>query len=77
MHEQFAYANINGYPLADIHGRSFLVDTSMPFTLAARPLVLGGQKIDVAPEVLGLNLERIRNAVHVPLDGVLGANVTI
>ena len=76
MNEEFAYANVKGYPLAEIHGRTFLVDTSMPFTLAERPLVLGGEKIEVADEVVGLSLGKIRSAIDLPMDGVLGANVT-
>ena len=76
MHQSFSYQNANGYPLAEIHGRTYLIDTSTPYTLANKPLLLGGERIDVATEVMGLSVEQVSSAIQLPLDGVLGANIT-
>ncbi|MEH6580760.1 MAG: hypothetical protein V7754_02410 [Halioglobus sp.] len=74
--QQYSCDLINGYPIADIRGRKFLIDTSLPFTLADRPLSLEGARFEVAQEVMGLTTAQVADVAGLELDGVLGANVT-
>jgi hypothetical protein len=74
--QQYQYQNINGYPVANIRGRQFLVDTGLPFTVAARPVLIDGERIDACDEVTGLNANSFNDLVGIGLDGILGANVT-
>ena len=52
--QQYSYDLVNGYPIANIRGRKFLIDTSMPFTLADRPMAIESEHFEVATEVMGL-----------------------
>jgi hypothetical protein len=74
--EEFHYTPVNGHAVARIHGRQFLLAPGLPFSIANRPLLLEGQKIEVEAKVLGLTLEDLIPRVGVELDGVLGANVS-
>jgi hypothetical protein len=74
--QQYSYDLVNGYPIASIRGRKFLIDTSIPYTIADRPMVLEGQRFEVFPEVTGLTTANMGSVVGIELDGVLGANVT-
>jgi hypothetical protein len=74
--QQYSYELVNGYPIANIRGRKFLIDTSLPFTIADRPMVIEGQRFEVAPEVMGLTTAQMEAVIGAELDGVLGANVT-
>ncbi|MEH6570952.1 MAG: hypothetical protein V7709_17860 [Halioglobus sp.] len=73
--QQYSYNLVNGHRVANIRGRKFLIDTSMPFTVADRPMLIGGDRFEVAPEVMGLNTAQISKVVGLELDGILGANV--
>ena len=73
--QQYSFNLVNGYPVANIRGRNFLIDTSLPFTVADRPMLIQGDRFEVAPEVMGLSASQMSAAVGFELDGILGANV--
>jgi hypothetical protein len=74
--QQYSYNMINGYPIANIRGRNFLIDTALPFTVSDRPVLIEGERFEVAPEVMGLTTSCISATAGFRLDGILGANVT-
>lgn len=74
--QQYAYNMINGFPIAEIRGRNFLIDTALPFTVADRPLLIEGRRFEVASEVMGVTTSQLSATAGFQLDGILGANVT-
>ena len=74
--QQYSYNLINGYPIANIRGRNFLIDTALPFTVSDHPILIEGKRFEVAPEVMGITASQISSTAGFPLDGILGANVT-
>lgn len=74
--QKYTYNMINGFPIAKIRGRNFLIDTALPFTVADRPLLIEGKRFEVAPEVMGVTTSQLSAAAGFQLDGILGANVT-
>ena len=74
--QQYSCSLINGYPIANIRGRNFLVDTGLPFTVADRPMLIEGKRFEVAPEVMGITARQMSSSIGFPVDGILGANVT-
>lgn len=73
--EQHSYNLINGYPITRLHGRQFLIDTGLPFSVAERPLLLEGKRFEVADEIMGLSTESMRDVTGMKIDGILGGNV--
>ena len=67
---------INGYPIANIRGRNFLIDTGLPFTVADRPMLIDGKRFEVAAEVMGITASQVSSSIGFRVDGILGANVT-
>lgn len=74
--QQYAYRTVNGYPIANIRGRQYLLDTGTPFTVGSQPLVIDGELIEVRREVLGITSDKMSEFVGCRLDGILGANLT-
>jgi hypothetical protein len=73
--QQYSYELINGYPITNIHGRNFLIDTALPFTVADRPISIAGKRFEVAPEIMGITPSKLSATAGIPLDGILGANL--
>ena len=74
--ESFELLRTSGPVVARIHNRQYLLDNSMPATLAQRPLLIDGQRIEASDEQLGLNTAMFSRLLAMPLDGVLGADVS-
>ena len=74
--QQYSCSLINGYPIANIRGRNFLIDTGLPFTVADRPMLIEGKRFEVAREVMGVTASQISSSIGFRVDGILGANVT-
>lgn len=74
--QQYSYNMINGFPIATIRGRKFLIDTGMPFTVADHPMLIEGQRFEVEPEVMGVTASQVSAVAGLKLDGILGANIT-
>ena len=73
--QEYSYIPVNGHAVARIHDRLFLLSPGLPFTIAERPLVIDGRRIEGQEEVLGLTAASLSDRVGVKLDGVLGANL--
>lgn len=73
--QAYRYIPVNGHPVAQIDGHSFLLDAGLPASLGDSPVLVGGEYLDVEPRVQGLTVSDIEPSVGVGLDGVLGANL--
>mgnify|MGYP001813882415 CR=1 FL=1 len=73
--QAFDYFPINGHGVAHINGRKFLIDPGLPYTIAQRPMLIDGRRIEVESRVNGLTAEDFSDRVGIDLDGVLGANL--
>jgi hypothetical protein len=74
--QKFNYVKVNSHVVADVRGRRFLIEPSLPRSIATRPLLLDGKRIEVKQTVNGLSVEDFNLQVGVELDGVLGANLS-
>jgi hypothetical protein len=74
--QQYDYKAVDGRIVARINGRNYLLETSLPFSLGAGPLLLDGRRIETTSEVLGLNVEDLSPQMGMELDGILGGNVS-
>ena len=72
----YDYIPVNGHVVAKIRGRNFLVDMGIPNTIAHRPLLLDGQKLEVTNQSHGLKLDDFNRLVGIELDGVLGSHLS-
>lgn len=74
--ESFELLQSPGPLVARIHDRHYLIDNGLPSTLAQRPLLIDGRRIEASSEELGLTTAMFSELLGIPLDGVLGADVS-
>ena len=74
--QKLNYVPVNSHVVAHVRGRKFLIEPSLPRSIATRPLLLDGKRIEVEQTVNGLSVEDFNSQLGVELDGVLGANLS-
>jgi hypothetical protein len=72
----YALRDVNGHLLFAVDGLTVLIDTGCPVSVGRRPAwSFLGRTHDLAPELLGVDLDVISSHVGEPLDVLLGADL--